>query len=49
VTYDPELGLYETFIGLPMAENQLGRIDASREGAVRKAEEFLLVKLYRLL
>jgi hypothetical protein len=49
VTYDPELGLYETFIGLPMAENQLGRIDASRERAVRKAEEFLLVKLYRLL
>jgi hypothetical protein len=31
VTYDAEHGLYETFIGRPMAAHQLGRIDASRE------------------
>jgi hypothetical protein len=49
VTLDPETGLYETFIGLPMAENQLGRIDASRERAVKKAEDFLIDKLRRLL
>jgi hypothetical protein len=49
VTYDDETGLYETYIGLPMAGHQLGRIDASREWAVRKAEEFLTDKLRRLL
>lgn len=49
VTYDAETRLYETFIGLPAEANQLGRIDASRERAVRKAEEFLIVKLWRLL
>ena len=48
VTYDDETGLYETYIGLPLAANQLGRIDASRERAVRKAEEFLTDKLRRL-
>ena len=30
VTFDAETGLYETFIGLPMAGNQLGRIDDHR-------------------
>ena len=49
VTYDDETGLYETYIGLPMTAHQLGRIDASRERAVRKAEEFLIDKLRRLL
>jgi hypothetical protein len=49
VTYDDETGLYETYIGLPMTAHQLGRIDASRERAVRKAEDFLTDKLRRLL
>jgi hypothetical protein len=49
VTYDDETGLYETYIRLPMTEHQLGRIDASRERAVCKAEEFLTDKLRRLL
>lgn len=49
VTFDAETGLYETYIGLVMEANQLGRIDASRERAVHKAEEFLTVKLRRLL
>jgi hypothetical protein len=49
VTYDDETGLCETYIGLPVAAHQLGRIDASRERAVRKAEEFLTDKLRRLL
>jgi hypothetical protein len=48
VTYDDETGLYETYIGLPVTAHQLGRIDASREHAVRKAEEFLTEKLRRL-
>lgn len=49
VTWDAEHGLYETYIGLPMGAHQLGRIDASRERAVAKAEDFLAVKLRRLL
>lgn len=49
MTFDEETGLYETYIGLPMASHQLGRINASREWAVRKAEEFLTGKLRRLL
>jgi hypothetical protein len=49
VTYDAETGLFETYIGLPFAANQLGRIDASQERAVRKAEDFLIDKLQWLL
>jgi len=49
VTQDPETGLYRTFIGIVASRNQLGRHDASRERAVRKAEEFLLAKLCHLL
>jgi len=49
VTYDAETGLYETFIGLPLASNQRGRIDANRDRAVEKAEDFLIDKLQRLL
>ena len=50
MTFDAETGLYETYyIGLAMEANQLGRIDGSRVRAVRKAEEFLTVKLRRLL
>ncbi len=49
VTFDAETGLYETYIGLPFQRNQLGRIDSSQERAVRKAEDFLIDKLERLL
>lgn len=49
MTYNAEHELYETYIGLPMAERKLGRIDASRERAVSKAEELLIDKLRRLL
>lgn len=49
MTYNAEHELYETYIGLPMAKGQLGRIDASRERAVSKAEELLIDKLRRLL
>jgi hypothetical protein len=49
VTFDADTGLYETYIGLPLARNQLGRWDSSQARAVRKAEEFLLDKLRRLL
>jgi hypothetical protein len=51
VVYVPaEAGdLYETFIGPPSPANQLGRHDASRERAVRKAEDFLIDRLQRLL
>jgi hypothetical protein len=48
VTFDAKAGLYETYIGLPMAANQLGHIDSSGERAVRKAEDFLIDKLQRL-
>jgi len=41
--------LWETYIGLPFERRQLGRWDASRDRAVKKAEEFLLDKLRRLL
>jgi hypothetical protein len=50
VTHDPEADLYETFVGPGFSDaNQLGRIDASRERAVRKAEDFLIDRLQRLL
>jgi hypothetical protein len=49
VTQDSETGLFLTYIGAPVAANQLGRHDASQERAVRKAEEFLLQKLRSLL
>ena len=49
VTFDAETGLYETYISLPFGRNQIGRIDASRERAVAKAEDFLIDKLQRLL
>jgi len=49
VTCDPGTGLYETFIGLRLQANQLGLHDSSQERAVRKAEDFLLAKLRRLL
>jgi hypothetical protein len=49
VTYDAETGLFETYIELPFAANQLGRIDASQERAVRKAEDFLIDKLQLVL
>jgi hypothetical protein len=49
VTCDPETGLFSTFIGAPLATNQFGRHDGSQERAVRKAEEFLVEKLQRLL
>lgn len=49
VAYDAGSGLYETFIGRRLTENQLGRIDSSQERAVRKAEDFLREKLSRLL
>lgn len=47
---EAELGeLWETYIGLPLQDNQLGRWDASRARAVEKAEMFLKDKLTRLL
>lgn len=49
VTFDAETGLYETYIGLPFRRSQPGRIDSSQERAVRKAEDFLIDKLQRLL
>ncbi|HET6186229.1 MAG TPA: hypothetical protein VFE59_04430 [Trebonia sp.] len=49
LTFDGETGLYETYIGLPLAGRQLGRIDASQKRAVRKAEDLLIDKLQRLL
>lgn len=49
VTCDDETVLYETYIGLPMNAHQLERIDASRERAVLKAEEFPTDKLRLLL
>lgn len=48
VTYDAATGLYERYIGLPLAGNELGQINGSRERAVRKAEDFLIDKLRRL-
>jgi hypothetical protein len=48
VTFDAEAGLHETYIARPMAPNQLGRINSSRERAVRKAEDLLIDKLQRL-
>ncbi|MGH3234993.1 MAG: hypothetical protein ACRDOH_17430 [Streptosporangiaceae bacterium] len=49
MTYDAETGPYETYIGLPLAVHQFGRIDGSKKGAVGKAEDFLIDKLQRLL
>lgn len=49
VTCDAKTGLYETYIGLRLQANQLGRHDASQERAVRKAEDFLAEKLRKLL
>ena len=45
---DDELDLYETYIGLPFAANQLGRWDASQARAVAKVEDYLADKLRRL-
>jgi hypothetical protein len=49
VTRDAETGLYRTYIGGPVARNQLGRHDSSQERAVPKAEDFLWRKLRSLL
>jgi hypothetical protein len=49
VICDSEMGLYETFIGLPFGRNQLGRHDSNQERAVRKAEDFVTQKLRKLL
>jgi hypothetical protein len=49
VTFEAETGLSETYIGLPFRHDQIGRIDSSQERAVRKAEDFLIDKLQRLL
>jgi hypothetical protein len=49
VTRDAETGLHRTYIGGPVARNQLGRHDSSQERAVRKAEDFLWRKLRSLL
>lgn len=49
VTHDPDTGLYETFIGLRLVENRLGRIDGSQSRAVAKAEDFLIGKVSKLL
>lgn len=49
VTCDADTGLYETYIGLRFERNQIGRHDSSQERAVRKAEDFLLQRLRKLL
>jgi hypothetical protein len=49
VTTDPDTGLYETYIGLPVSGNQIGRHDSSQERAVRKAEDYLLQRLWALI
>jgi hypothetical protein len=37
------------WVELPLAAHQLGRIDGSQKRAIRKAEDFLIDKLQRLL
>lgn len=40
---------YETYIGLVSRSTQLGLHDTSQDRAVRKAEDFLVPKLRKLL
>lgn len=46
VCFDKDAGLWETYIGQDMAdENMLGRFDSSRARSVRKAEAYLISRL----